>query len=152
MNLPSLDPLTSLRFSVTVDGDDLGNFTAVSGLSAQIEMLEYRAGGENGFSYKIPGRMTFTPIVLTRAIEGASGSLAGWFAAFRDFKGGGRTGAITAYDGMGLQVTQWNLVDVYPSHWVGPEFGVDGASVAHETLELTHNGFSQTAGPVPFFD
>jgi phage tail-like protein len=152
MNIPTFDPLTSLRFSVTVDGDDLGTFTAVEGLGAQIEMLEYREGGENGFTYKIPGRMSFTAIVLTRAIEGTRGSLAGWFTAFRKNKGGGKTGAITAYDGMGLQVAQWSLVDVYPSKWTGPRFGIDGPGVAHETLELTHNGFTQSGGPVPFID
>jgi phage tail-like protein len=144
--LPLLDPVTSLRFAVTIDGDDLGTFSACEGLGAQIDMLEYREGGQNGFTYKLPGRLSFTPIVLTRAVDGQKGSLAPWFTAFNKKPGGGKTGAITAYDGMGLQVTQWSLIDVYPSKWTGPRFGIDGAGVANETLELTHNGFTQTSG------
>ena len=97
---------------------------------------------QNGFTYKLPGRLSFTPIVLTRAVDGQKGSLAPWFTAFSKNRGGGKTGAITAYDGMGLQVTQWSLIDVYPSRWTGPRFGIDGAGVANETLELTHNGFT----------
>jgi phage tail-like protein len=144
--IPTLDPVTSLRFGVTIDGDDLGTFTSCEGLGAQIEMLEYREGGQNAFTYKIPGRLSFTPITLTRAIVGTTGSLAPWFTAFQQKKGGGRTGAITAYDGLGLQVAQWSLIDVFPSHWTGPHFGLDGNGVANETLELTHNGFTQSMG------
>jgi phage tail-like protein len=146
VNIPTLDPVTSLRFSVVVDGDNLGTFTSCEGLGAQIEMLEYHEGGQNGFSYKIPGRLTFTPVVLTRPIVGTTGSLAPWFTAFQQKKAGGHTGAITAFDGMGLKVVEWSLVNVFPSRWTGPRFGIDGAGVANETLELTHHGFTQTTG------
>jgi phage tail-like protein len=143
--VPYTDPLTNLRFDVKIDGEDLGMFTACEGLGAQIEMEEYREGGQNGFVYKLPGRLSYTPITLTRAIE-AKGSLAPWFTGYLKNPGGGKTGAITAYDGTGKQVAQWNLVDVYPSRWTGPSFGLEGPGVAHETLELTHNGFSSAGG------
>jgi phage tail-like protein len=141
--IPTDDPVTSLRFAVAIDGEDLGSFTTCEGLGAQIEMMEYREGGQNEFTYKIPGRLSFTPIVLTRAIVGTKGSLAPWFTKFQQQKGGGRTGSVTAYDGLGTQVAQWNLIDVFPSRWTGPRFGMDGNAVANETLELSHNGFTQ---------
>jgi len=143
---PLADPVTSLRFDVTLDGEDLGMFTACEGLSAQIEMDEYQEGGQNDFTYKIPGRLSFSPITLTRAIDGTVGSLAPWFTAYSGTPGGGKTGAITAYDGTGAQVAQWNLADVYPSRWSGPRFGIDGAGVANETLELVHHGFLPAGG------
>jgi phage tail-like protein len=141
-----LDPVVNLRFAVTIDGEDIGTFTSCQGLGAQIEMLEYREGGQNGFTYKIPGRLLFTPVQLTRPIEGTKGSLAPWFTAFQKKPGGGRTAAITAFDGLGTQVVQWSLVDVFPTRWTGPQFGLDTAGVAHETLELVHNGFTQVGG------
>jgi hypothetical protein len=70
MEIPFLDPLIGLRFEVKIDGDNIGSFTSCEGLGASIDMQEYHEGGENGFSYKIPGRLTFTPIVLTR-VDGA---------------------------------------------------------------------------------
>ena len=146
MEIPFLDPLIGLRFEVKIDGDNIGSFTSCEGLGAQIELLEYREGGQNAFTYKVPGRLSFTPVVLTRAIAGTKGSLAPWFTAFQQKRGGGRTGAITAYDGLGLQVVQWNLIDVFPSRWTGPRFGIDGPAVANETIELTHNGFTQSSG------
>jgi phage tail-like protein len=136
----NVDPLTSLRFDVTVDGEDLGMFSSCEGLGADVEMTAYSEGGQNGFVYQLPGRVSFTPITLSRPIT--TGSLASWFTAFQKNAPGGKTGAITAYDGTGQQVAQWNLVDVYPSRWVGPKFAVDAAGVATETLTLTHNGFS----------
>jgi phage tail-like protein len=149
MALPFLDPLTSLRFEVKIDGDNIGTFTACEGLGAQIEMQEHHEGGQNGFAYQIPGRLTFTPIILTRALDPMTGTLASWFTAFQNTPGGGKTGAITAYDGMLLQVAQWNLLDVYPSRWTGPHFGVDGALVAQETLELVHHGFLPSHNLLP---
>ncbi len=122
--LPLLDPVTSLRFAVTIDGDDLGTFSACEGLGAQIDMMEYREGGQNGFTYKLPGRLSFTPIVLTRAVDGQKGSLAPWFTAFSKNRGGGKTGAITAYDGMGLQV-----IAVEPDRRLPEQ--VDRAAVRH---------------------
>jgi phage tail-like protein len=135
-----VDPLTSLRFDVKVDGEDLGMFTSCDGLGAQVEMVAYGEGGQNDFVYQLPGRVSFTPITLTRAIT--TGSLAAWFTRFQSNAPGGKTGAITAYDGNGQQVAQWNLIDVYPSKWTGPKFAVDATGVANETLTLTHNGFT----------
>jgi phage tail-like protein len=143
-----LDPLISLRFEVKIDGDNIGTFTSCEGLGAAIDMQEYHEGGENGFSYKLPGRITFTPITLTRALDPATGSLASWFTSFDGVPGGGKTGAITVYSGMLLQVAQWNLKDVYPSRWTGPHFAVDGSGVATEMLELVHHGFLPSGGPV----
>jgi phage tail-like protein len=140
--LALLDPVASHRFDVTIDGEHIGTFTECRGLGAQIEMQAYKEGGQNGFTLQIPGRLSFTPITLTRAIETVSGSLAGWFTAYQSNPGGGKTGAITAYNGLGVQVVQWNLIDVFPSRWTGPTFGIDSFSVVKETLELVHNGFS----------
>jgi phage tail-like protein len=149
MEIPFLDPLIGLRFEVKIDGDNIGSFNTCEGLGAAIDMQDYHEGGENGFAYKIPGRLTFSPVVLTRALDPAVGSLAPWFTAFQNVPGGGKTGAITVYSGTLLQVAQWNLVDVYPSRWTGPSFGVDGAGVAVETLELVHHGFLPSNGLLP---
>jgi phage tail-like protein len=147
--LTLLDPVTSHRFDVTIDGEHLGMFTGCQGLSASIEMVEYREGGQNGFTYRLPGRISFTPIVLTRAIETVTGSLAGWFTAWQGKGGGGKTGAITAYNGLMLQIAQWNLLDVYPSRWTGPTFGIDSTTAVTEQLEIVHHGFMTSGIGLP---
>jgi phage tail-like protein len=145
MALPA-DPVTTLRFDVKLDGQDLGMFTGCEGLSAKMDMHQYAEGGQNGYVQNIPSRYSFTPITLTRPVDTAKGSLAAWFTKYYDRRPRGGTGAITAYDGTGKQVAQWNLLDVYPSAWSGPAFHVDGEGVANESVELVHHGFIDAGG------
>jgi phage tail-like protein len=138
------DPATTLRFEVTVDGMDIGAFTACEGLGAEYEVFEYQEGGENGYVHRLPGRLKFTPIKLTRPVDARSGPTSGGLAAwFTQLKDGvkRKTASITALDGVGNQIAQWNLVDVYPSRWTGPSLAADGNSIPKETLELAHHGF-----------
>ena len=138
------DPATGLRFEVRVDGVDIGSFTACDGLGAEYEVFEYQEGGENGYVHRLPGRLKFTPVKLTRPVDArsgsASGGLAAWFSQLaHEVKR--KTASITALDARGRQIAQWNLVGVYPSRWTGPSLSADGNNVPKETLELAHNGF-----------
>jgi phage tail-like protein len=139
------DPATAWRFDVKIDGADIGSFTACDGLSAEYDVLEYQEGGENGHVHRLPGRLKYESVKLTRPVDAKSdgsvgSSLAGWFSQLKNSVTR-KTGSITAYDGKGQKIAQWNLVDVYPTKWTGPSFAADGNSVPKETLELAHNGF-----------
>jgi phage tail-like protein len=140
------DPAIGLRFEVTVDGIDIGSFSGCEGLGAEYEVFEYQEGGENGYVHRIPGRLKYTPVKLTRPLDARSrmgaGGLATWFSQLKiSMKHCRKTASITALDARGNQIAQWNLVDVYPSRWTGPSLGADSNSVPKETLELAHNGF-----------
>ena len=138
------DPAVTLRFDVTIDGVEIGSFTACEGLTAEYEMVEYMEGGQNGYVHRVPGRTKYSPVKLTRPLDsrsdGKSGGLAKWFSAQKDSVTR-HTGAIKAVDGRGRKIAQWNLLDVFPTRWTGPSLSIDGNSVPKETLELVHNGF-----------
>ncbi len=134
------DPGIGLRFSVKVDGVDLGSFTGCEGLAAEYDVTELEEGGENGYVHRLPGRLKYSPVKLTRPLDGSSAGLARWFSSYQQAVTR-RTASISALDGTGAEIARWNLVDVYPARWTGPSFSADGASVAKETLELAHNGF-----------
>jgi phage tail-like protein len=140
------DPAVALRFEVVVDGVDIGSFTGCDGLAAEIEVLEYQEGGQNDFVHRIPGRMKYPLLKLTRPVDArtgtSSGGLATWFSQFPK-TAKRRTASITALDSRGRKLAQWSLVDVYPSKWTGPTLAADGNTVPKETLELAHNGFIQ---------
>jgi len=140
------DPATGLRFMVKIDGEEIGSFTACDGLGAEYEVFEYQEGGENSYVHRIPGRLKFTPIKLTRPVDTRSGpeggGLATWFSQLKTSVTR-KNGSITAYDTRGKEIAQWNLVGVYPSRWTGPSLAADGNNVPKETLELAHNGFIQ---------
>jgi phage tail-like protein len=139
------DPAVGIRFEVTIDGLSVGSFTECDGLQAEYEVYEYQEGGQNGYVHRIPGRLKFSNVKLSRPIDKSSIELAAWFASLQAIVKR-QTAAITAFDGNNAMVAQWNLVDVYPVRWAGPTLNVDGNQVAKETLELAHNGFLPEMG------
>jgi phage tail-like protein len=142
------DPGTQFRFVVTIDGKDIGDFTALEGLSAEYNVTLYAEGGENGFEHRLPGQLKYSTIKLSRPLDAKSGrnsgGLAAWFASLGQAGGKSnatRTAAITAFDSAGQKIASWQLANAYPFRWTGPSFSSDGNSVAKETLELAHHGF-----------
>jgi phage tail-like protein len=142
------DPGTQFRFVVTIDGEEIGDFTALDGLSAEYNVMQYAEGGENGFEHRLPGQLKYSTIKLSRPLDAKSapdgGGLATWFTTLSQKTSrtsATRTAAITAFDSTGQQIASWNLLDAYPFRWTGPSFTSDGNAVAKETLELAHHGF-----------
>jgi phage tail-like protein len=138
INLP---PGQALRFRVRIDDDhDLGDWSKCDGLSVEYEIKEYMEGGENGFVHKIPGRIKYQNIKLTRPLNHDSSKVASWLADLQD--GVDRqTAEIAALDPTGETICSWSLQGVYPAKWTGPSFDAGSATAATETLELVHNGF-----------
>ena len=142
------DSATQVCFAVQIDGVDLGDFTACEGLSAEYEVHTYEEGGENGYAHRIPGRLKFGNITLTRCVDHRTHALASWFSTYRPKtrRSMGSSASITAYRSNGRSpavIATWSLVDVWPVRWKGPSFGADQSGVAKESLELAHNGFKE---------
>ena len=136
----STDPAVSVCFSVVIDGQDLGAFTGCQGLSFQVEVETREEGGNNGFVHQLPGRISYTNVRLTRAVNRDSAKISRWFAAMTvPIK---RTQAeIRAMASDGTVIASWSLQGVIPVKWDGPSMGLDSPAVAIETLELAHHGF-----------
>ena len=141
----SLEPALALRFAVEIDGQKIDRFTAVDGLIAEWEVEEYREGGNRDFVHRLPVRMLFKNVRLTRPVDSQSGKLAAWFCkARKEFK---RSDArVIAYDGNSKQVATWELTGAWPVKYTGPSFTSTGTAAATEILELAHNGFTMTVG------
>src|SRR3954466_2368243 len=72
------DPLAAFRFRVRIEGREAGGFSEVSGIQAEVEVLEVRAGGENTFVHKLPGPTKHGNLTLRRGV--ATLELWAWFA------------------------------------------------------------------------
>lgn len=135
------NPNALAQFSVNVDGLRLGQFTGCEGLSAEYTIEEVLEGGNNSYVYKLPGRVKYTNVKLSRLLTSESGITAAWFSKYA--RGGQRRGqaTITLFDEWGKAICRWELKEVHPVKWTGPNFSADGSGVAKETLELIHHGF-----------
>ena len=139
--MQELHTAQSLRFRVKIDGgNNLGDWSKCDGLSVEYDVFEYKEGGENAFIHRIPGRVKYQNIKLTRPINKESKQVADWIASLkRSVKR--QTAEISALDPEGQAIVTWNLEGIYPVRWTGPSLDIGNNQIANETLELAHNGF-----------
>lgn len=139
--MPESHTAQSLRFRVKIDnGQELGDWSKCDGLSVEYDVIEYKEGGENSFIHRIPGRVKYQNIKLTRPINNDSTKVAKWIAGLRT-NVQRHTAEISALDPEGKAIVTWNLDGMYPVRWTGPSLDIGNNQIANETLELAHNGF-----------
>lgn len=129
-----------LRFSVKIDGHDFGNWQKCDGLAVEYDIHEHKEGGENGYVHRLPGRVNYPNIKLTRPVDSGTSSVTSWVASLQ-IRMVPSTAQISVLDPTGETVATWMLTGVYPIRWNGPSLDVNGNQWATETLELSHNGF-----------
>lgn len=138
---------TANRFLFELDGVEIGVFRELQGLQVTVAVEEFREGGQNGFSHRVPGRMSWPNIVFRRGVTSGN-ALFDWLqkSSGEGFATAGNkltrsTGAVTALDHQGTRLRAWELIDVFPVRWKGPDFSVDSQNPLEEELEVAHHGF-----------
>jgi phage tail-like protein len=135
------------RFIFELDGTEIGVFREVEGLEVTVSVHEFREGGQNAYTHRVPGRMSWPHLVFRRGLTD-SNALFDWLSrsSGEGFAASGNkltksTGAVTAVDMTGVRLRSWEFIDVFPVRWKGPEFSVDAGSALEEELEIAHHGF-----------
>ena len=136
------DPLGSFNFTVEIDGTTITGFSEVSGLDAEVEVVEYREGGEPTTLRKAPGLHKFSNIILKRGITGDL-ALWNWMKSVLAGNADRRNLAIALLNEQRNPVARWNAVKAWPVRYQGPAFSAAGNEVGVETLEITHEGLTR---------
>lgn len=141
------EPPVASRFLLELDGTEIGIFSSVSGLEMTVQTYEIAEGGQNGFSYKLPGRVSWPNLVFRRGITD-SDALFAWLqkSSGEGYAAAGSkltksSGAVTVIAQDGSRLRSWNLIDVWPVRWKGPDFDVNRDDPLQEELEIAHHGF-----------
>jgi phage tail-like protein len=139
--------VTAATFLFEVDGVEIGRFMEVSGLEVSVAVEDLEEGGENSYVHKLPGRMSWPNITLTRGIT-QNDTLLTWLnkSSGEQFSANGNkltrsTAAITLIGPSGTRLRSWEFDGAFPIRWKGPQFAVDSSDMAVEELEITHHGF-----------
>ncbi|MFC5722287.1 phage tail protein [Streptomyces gamaensis] len=138
--MPAESKVTTVsRFSLSIDGKDLGLFTRCSRLALSVEVDEVAEGGINDSLMHLNTRIRYAPLVVTRPVSTTPVDLCEWVQESVR-KPSLSTGQITVLDGT-RAVAKWELRNVMPVAWRGPDLDAADSAAAMEEIEFVHGGF-----------
>ena len=139
-------PLPAFRFQVEWGGTRMG-FSEVTGLGAEVAVVEYREGNSRRESaIKIPGMKKYSNVTLKRGVMQGDNEFFEWLTQAASGAADERrdlTISLLADDGQPL--VQWRLRNALPMKYTGPTLDAAANQVAIEELQLAHEGLTVDA-------
>jgi phage tail-like protein len=132
-----VDPYANFNFLVEIDGITQAGFRECSGIDSSIEIHEFRQGGDNLTSRKLPMKAKYTNITLKWGLTD-NHDLYDWHRQALDGNVQRKNGSIVVLDRQGKEQVRWNFFAAWPSKYDGASLNAEGNDVAIETLELAH--------------
>ncbi|GGW91282.1 phage tail protein [Streptomyces chartreusis] len=135
------DPYGAYNFLVQVTGvapggqDVQASFTEVSGLTVDVQPIDYRNGSEDIRVRKIPGLKKFSNLTLKRGVTGHV-EFWNWIKKSMNGQTLRAAGTIVLLDENRQEVMRWNFDRAWPVKYTGPSLGATKNEVAMETVEL----------------
>jgi phage tail-like protein len=130
------DPYKNFRFLVELDGIVQAGFSDVSGFGSNVEVIEYREGGDAANVRKLPGKVSYPDITLKWGITD-SRELYDWHLAAVSGTIQRKNGSIILLDDTAQEKVRWNFFGAWPSKWDGADFTAKGNDVAIDTLTVS---------------
>ena len=155
--LPPVSFYFELSFSDIPSGTNDAAFQEVSGINATLETVKVNEGGQNLYAHKLPGRMTYDDLVLSRGLMVWDSNLAQW--CWKHLKGGLRetiepkTVIVSLLDAQTRDpIMTWTFVNAYPVKWSLSNLKSSESAIAVETLTLTYSYFKAKADGAFYLD
>jgi len=131
-----IDPYLNFRFRVEIAGIQQAGFMECTGLGSQVEVVEYREGGDAANVRKLAGRVSYPDITLKWGVTDST-ALYQWHLNVIKGQLQRQDGAVILLDAQGNERIRWNFYNAWPSKWTGPTLYAKGHDVAIEELTLT---------------
>ena len=118
--LPSLptDAIASYHFAVEIDGIELAQFSELSGITSEIDVIELKENTKDGkyVLHKLPGNRKPPSITLKRA-KSSSKDLWDWHQKIYDGKvaDARKNGSVVLYNYDHSEVGRYNFMNAWPS-------------------------------------
>ncbi len=132
------DPYGNYNFKLVVQGVTEGHFTQCTGLGARVEAIKYREGGTSQVVHRLPGRVEYSDVVLRYGLT-SSRELWHWLESAMKGTVQRRNVSIIvlAQDGV-TEAVRFNLINAWPSAWMGAPLDALANEVAIEELTLVY--------------
>lgn len=130
-----------VEFGISSNKNDV-RFQSVSGLSVEYDVEEYKEGGENRFTHKLPGRTKYADLVLKRGMLTDSEVTKWCLAAFRDRDFRPTDISVILMNEQGEPLRTWNIAHAIPKRWLVTDLNANDNAIVVETLELIYQYFT----------
>jgi phage tail-like protein len=130
-----------VEFSISQSKNDV-RFQTVSGLSVEYDMEEFKEGGENRFTHKLPVRTKYADLVLKRGMLTDSEVILWCLNAFRNREFKPADVSITLMNEKSAPLRTWNVSHAVPKKWLVSDLNANENAVVIETLELSYRYFT----------
>ena len=138
---PPLGFYYKVEFSISKNKNDV-RFQSMSGLSVEYDMEEYKEGGENRFTHKLPMRTKFTDMVLRRGLLTDSEVIKWFLNAFRDREFVPADINVILMNEKSDHLHVWKVAHAIPKKWSISDLNANESAVIIETLELSYRYFT----------
>jgi len=128
-------------FGISKNKNDV-RFQTVSGLTVEYDMEEYKEGGENRFTHKLPVRTKYSDLVLKRGMLTGSEVIDWFFRALRDREFQPTELGIILMNEKSEPLRTWNVAHAIPKKWQVSDLNASENSLVIETMELTYRYFT----------
>lgn len=136
-------PLPKFHFQVDWGGAKI-NFMEVTGLTEEVEVIEYRHSGSPNFSkIKMPGMRKFGNITLKRGKFEQDFDFNAWLSDIANERVNNRRDVtIKLLNEKHVPVAAWSAIRCFPVKLTAPDFKSDANEAAVESIELAHEGLT----------
>lgn len=137
-----IDPYKNFEFLVEIDGIIQAGFSECSGFGSEMEVIEYREGGDDITVRKLPGKVSYPDITLRWGLTD-SHELYDWHKTAINGNVERKNGSIIQLNDVGEEVVRWNFYNAWASQWNGPDFDASGSDVSIENLTIVTERLEQ---------
>jgi phage tail-like protein len=139
------DALAGYSFSVEIDGVSIAQFREISGISAEIQVIEHRENKQGGLPLmkKLPGAKKYGDLTLKR---GRTDNKAIWDWVKKvqdgDIDSARKNGSIVLFDYKHGETSRFNFTNGWPSKVSLGALQAGGNDVLVEECVITHEGIA----------
>ncbi len=135
-------PVSVFHFTVEWGGTRVG-FTEVSGLSVELQTIDYREGNSKEYHVtKMPGIPKYSNITLKRGMFKGDNEFFQWLNTVKLNDITRRDLTITLLNEEHDPVVAWKVKNAFPVKVEGPSLKSTGNEAAIESIELAHEGLT----------
>jgi phage tail-like protein len=120
-----------------MDGIVQAGFSECTGFGSNVEVIEYREGGEFPTVRKLPGKLSYPDITLKYGVTDST-ELYDWHKTVLDGKIERKNGSIIQLDDTGQKKARWNFFSAWPSKYDAPDFNAKGNDISVDALTISY--------------